>query len=103
MSNELEEINIDTVNPDWLESVDLEIPDDYLTEIMARKLLDTIGAYHTSEVDRKALRHQGDHVKAEQLAKQAATLRTVASIIQHQYPRTVQAYKELAKKESKGK
>jgi hypothetical protein len=79
-----------------LETVDLDLPHDYEIEILAADLLDNISAYRKSEIARRAARQQGDHPTAEKLSKQAATCRSAAALIQHEYPDTKALYKELA-------
>ena len=97
----LAELNVDDINPAWLDAVDMAMPQEYLAELMAQKLLQAVAGYHASETERKALRHQGEHVKAEQMAKQAATCRATAAIIQHEHPAAVPIYKEMAKREAR--
>ena len=97
----LAEVNEDAIDPAWLEAVDLDMPKEYMAELMAQKLLQAVAGYHASETERKALRHQGEHQKAEQMAKQAATCRATAAIIQHEHPASVPIYKDMAKREAR--
>ena len=97
----LAEVNKDTIDPTWLDAVDMAMPQEYLDELMAQKLLQAVAGYHASETERKALRHQGEHQKAEQMAKQAATCRATAAIIQHEHPAAIPIYREMAKREAR--
>ena len=97
----LAEVNADAIDPAWLDAVDMDMPQEYLDELMASKLLQAVAGYHASETERKALRHQGEHQKAEQMAKQAATCRATAAIIQHEHPLAIPIYKEMARREAR--
>ena len=97
----LEELNKDAIDPAWIDAVDMDMPQEYLDELMAQKLLQAVAGYHASETERKALRHQGEHQKAEQMAKQAATCRATAAIIQHEHPKAVPIYRSMAVREAR--
>lgn len=92
----LQELDLDSIPVEALDSVDLSLPDEYEDEIFAAQLLNAITNYHTTNTERKAMRHQGEHQKAETLAKQAAVYRSMAALIQHEHPSTRDLYKELA-------
>lgn len=89
-------VDPDDVPVSALESVVLDLPDQYTDEIFASQLLGIITNYHTAEVERRSLRHQGENAKAEQVGKQVAVLRTQAALIQHEHPETVELYQQLA-------
>ena len=93
---DLTELSSDDIPVGALEQVDLDLPDDYKDEIYAQQLLESITQYHTYTVQYRALRNQGDHTKAEQASKLAATFRAQAALIQYEHPNTVLLYKELA-------
>lgn len=93
---DLTEFNIDDIPIDALNGVDMELPDDYQDEIFAVHLLGVITQYHTAEAERRALRHQGEHVKAETIGKMAATYRAQAALIQYEHPATKEIYRTLA-------
>ena len=99
--DDLAVLNEDAIDPTWLDAVDMDMPQEYLDELMAQKLLQAVAGYHASETERKALRHQGEHQKAELMAKQAATCRATAAIIQHEHPASVPIYKAMAKREAR--
>ena len=80
-----------------LENVDLSLPPEYEDEVFAAQLLSTITQYHSCEAERRSLRHQGEHTKAENVGKQAAVYRSLAALIQYEHPNTKAIYKDLAK------
>jgi len=93
---DLIELNLDDIPIGALDNVDLSLPSEYEDEVFANSLLNAITQYHSCEAERRALRHQGEHVKAEQLGKQAAIYRSQAALIQYEHPNTKSLYKELA-------
>jgi len=95
-TEELAEMELGEIPVAALENVVLELPDDYQDEIYATQLLEAITQYHTFTVQYRALRNQGDHSKADQAAKIAATCRAQAALIQYEHPNTILLYKKLA-------
>ena len=93
---ELAELEPDDIPIEALDNVELDLPSEYEDEIFATSLLQAIVNYHTCETERKALRHQGEHAKAEAMGKQAAIYRSQAALIQYEHPNTKTLYKELA-------
>ena len=79
-----------------LEAVHLDLPDEYLDEMLAAEMLNTILAYHSTQIQLKAHRHNEDGPAAEKARKLMMTLKTQAALIQHEHPATVAIYKELA-------
>ena len=92
----LSDLDLDSIPIEALDNVDLSLPDEYEDEIFAAQLLNAVTNYHTTEAERKAMRHQGEHQKAETLAKQAAVYRSMAALIQHEHPNTKTLYKQIA-------
>ena len=93
---DLTELNSDDIPVGALDNVDLFLPDEYQDEIFAQQLLLAITNYHTAENERRALRQQGENVKAENVGKLAATYRAQAALIQYEHPNTITLYKEIA-------
>jgi len=93
---DLVELNVDDIPVNALDDVDLFLPSEYQDEVFANLLLNAITQYHSCETERRSLRHQGEHAKAEQLGKQAAVYRSQAALIQYEHPKTKELYKELA-------
>ena len=94
---DLEELTQEDIPVDALDNVDLSLPSEYEDEVFATQLLTAITQYHACETDRRSLRHQGEHQKAEAVGKQAAVYRSLAALIQYEHPNTKDLYKELAR------
>lgn len=83
------------VSQEALENVDLEAPQEWLTEVAAADLVAALGEYHKVLSGLRAARQVGDHLRAEQLLKSEAYLRTLVAYLQYKYP----AAKAIAKQQ----
>ena len=86
-----------------LEAVDLDLPDEYLDEVLAAEMLQVILNYHVLQIRLKSFRHQDRGPDAEKARVDMVNMKTQAALIQHEHPATVAIYKELAVINAKAK
>lgn len=79
-----------------LDKVVIDLPDDYMVEIVAGQMLDAITSYHISVNQRRAFRNQGDDRRAEEVSKTAAAMRGLTALLQHEHPDATTIYRKLA-------
>lgn len=67
--------------------VDISLPQEYELDIMAKMLLDHLGAYHQAHQAWRAARNGQDKVRTTQLFEQWNFNQAAAAIIQHEFPK----------------
>lgn len=88
------DLDIDPVTT--LENVDLNLPGDYETDIMAEELLAHLTTYHRVKAALKSARSTGDNKRAEELYKNMSFSRMAAAVIQRDCPSAKAVADEMA-------
>ena len=82
----LADIDLDSIPPEVIDSVDLTVPSAWMDAAMAVDLISYLRQYHQLDIQSRAARHMEDHPKAEETGKQKLYLKTIIGYIQWQHP-----------------